>query len=878
MIDLKNKLRKNRKIIIWVVLFSVVLLLVAKPIFAADSPNPIMIGIATVIGWIAYLLSYVIGFVGTVIISLLVWVAQFNNIINVQAVQVGWVTVRDVCNMFFILIVLVIAFATILRIESYQWKKMLPKLLIMAVLINFSRTIFGLIIDFGQVVMLTFVNGFAANGAGHFVDLFQMQKYGSLSAVNNQSQASGSALFVAAGIIMGLIAMIISVIVITVLMAILVMRVVMLWVYTILSPLVFLGFAVPGIGKYTSRVWEDFIKQVIIGPILAFFIWLALLTASSSSLALGKPSDYSSSTSVQITSGSYTANTNDSNVTSPNSLFNTSNLQDYAITIALLIGGLMVAQQMGGAAASIAGKGMNWAKKTGSLAAGGALLPFKGAKSLGGYGIDKLHQKTGVDLNVGRVWKGIQEKRAEIQRKRYGEGMVQAGLAMQHGGRFHGALAMTGTPGSAWEQLSTTKGWAQRFRGGKASKDEVKKQQEIIQGHEDKIKDIRDSDDYKDALKLSIALTPEQRNDYLIKQGDLKTQIEDVAREMDQATQDERNATEYADKYKFKKKKDEAKAKMDSLSEESMDIENILKNSNGQVYRQPIIDNAKARLAVHDKDIEDEREKIKIEKAKTLKYKPIADFNAIAAKASLEAEEMKKIVGEDEEELGAMLKDAIRQKDKIRFAAIAKKLAKDGNENDGLLNNMGYSATGEGLQQMARDIAKKDNDNYVGFSDQEAKGLAMEISYLAEKNNHWATARSIKVRDGYYDFASPKEQALVSASEVAKMDPQAIARQLNRLGYGGETPDGKFILNEVGLTILKTVGPKLADQPKRINPNVIARLTIPENMAKMIEAGVSAHLIDELKKAARNDKLYTAGMAVDELDKAGKYPASYKNT
>ncbi|NCO80087.1 hypothetical protein GW884_02245, partial [Candidatus Falkowbacteria bacterium] len=218
-----KKLQKNKNIILLTVLFCSIfgLLLGVRPVFA--EANPVMTGIATVIGWIAFLISYVIGYVATVVIDVLIWVAQFNNIIGVAAVNQGWVIVRDLCNMFFILILLVIAFATILRQENYSAKKLLPKLLIMAVLINFSKTICGLIIDFSQVIMLTFVNGFASTGAGHFVQMFQMNKYFSMSEVSDQAFEGGSGLAVAAGIIMGVIAMIVTVITLLVMLAVLVM-------------------------------------------------------------------------------------------------------------------------------------------------------------------------------------------------------------------------------------------------------------------------------------------------------------------------------------------------------------------------------------------------------------------------------------------------------------------------------------------------------------------------------------------------------------------------------------------------------------------------------------------------------------------------------
>ena len=62
--------------------------------------------------------------------------------------------------MFFVVVLLIIALATILNQEKYSYKTWLPKLILMAVLINFSKMICGLIIDVAQVVMMTFVNAF----------------------------------------------------------------------------------------------------------------------------------------------------------------------------------------------------------------------------------------------------------------------------------------------------------------------------------------------------------------------------------------------------------------------------------------------------------------------------------------------------------------------------------------------------------------------------------------------------------------------------------------------------------------------------------------------------------------------------------------------
>ncbi|MFH2104651.1 MAG: hypothetical protein ABII72_00235, partial [Parcubacteria group bacterium] len=80
------------------------------------------------------------------------------DIINDPVVIAGWGITRDVLNMFFVISLLVIAFATILRIETYQYKALLPKLIYAALLVNFSKTIAGVFIDFSNVLMMTFIN------------------------------------------------------------------------------------------------------------------------------------------------------------------------------------------------------------------------------------------------------------------------------------------------------------------------------------------------------------------------------------------------------------------------------------------------------------------------------------------------------------------------------------------------------------------------------------------------------------------------------------------------------------------------------------------------------------------------------------------------
>ena len=85
---------------------------------------------------------------------------MLNVVIKVQntafhdqpAVNIGWKITRDVVNIFYILVLLIISIATILGISSYGMKQTLWKLILSALLINFSLPIAGIFVDFSNTL------------------------------------------------------------------------------------------------------------------------------------------------------------------------------------------------------------------------------------------------------------------------------------------------------------------------------------------------------------------------------------------------------------------------------------------------------------------------------------------------------------------------------------------------------------------------------------------------------------------------------------------------------------------------------------------------------------------------------------------------------
>jgi hypothetical protein len=201
----------------------------------------------------------------------------------------GWSLVRDVVNMFVILVLLVIAMATIVGYEKASWQKNLPQFLMAVILVNFSRTICGVLIDISQVVMFTFVNALLDVAAGNFAVLFNLDDFGEYSANAVRDNTTGAYKSIdgfqqlgAAYLQFILYAVICAVLLLLALVYI--WRIILLWVLVILSPLTFFTWGLGGMFKFAAGSsadwWKKFTAALVLGPMLTFFLWLALATAT----------------------------------------------------------------------------------------------------------------------------------------------------------------------------------------------------------------------------------------------------------------------------------------------------------------------------------------------------------------------------------------------------------------------------------------------------------------------------------------------------------------------------------------------------------------------------------------------------------------------
>ncbi|MBI4239741.1 hypothetical protein HY620_01995 [Candidatus Uhrbacteria bacterium] len=339
---------------------------VSQDVFAIWGVDWVANGFGTVI---VGLLFAIIQFVGSLIMSLiyiLLVIAKYNSFLSSTAVTHGWSIVRDVANMFFVLVLLAIAIGTILQQQKYHYQTTLPKFIAAAILINFSKTICGLIIDFAQVVMLTFVSSFAAtSGGGNFAALLGIPNFLALVGAGGSGQeivkqATTNDLVIAA--LLALAFSVIALVVVAVIVMMLVIRIIALWFLIILSPLAFFLTALPERGEqYASQWWEQFINYVVFGPVMAFFLWLSLTVVSVANAGIQDAKDIQLHKELGFDFGEEEGGTgaflggNVMQAVGGSVIGTLAGQAGYILGIGMLIMSLVMGQKLGGAAGGVAG-------------------------------------------------------------------------------------------------------------------------------------------------------------------------------------------------------------------------------------------------------------------------------------------------------------------------------------------------------------------------------------------------------------------------------------------------------------------------------------------------------------------------------------------
>lgn len=402
LLDSEIKINANRRRMFLtgtVLALIVILFFVIEPTFAGTSVTKTIanwaIGIlAKIVVWLAEQLGYILIF----LIELLINVVQYNNFVKATPVQIGWPLIRDTVNMFFIVVVLVSAFATIIGYpKDFNYKQVLPKLLVMAILINFSKTLIGLLIDFSQVIVLTFVNGFKQAAGGNFVSALGIAKIMRLTATTGTIEESAdgitlnisnanstgmqpwSLMSILVSAIFAIWIISISISLILIMLIFFLARIIMLWFLLITSPVAFFAWSLPGqlknaLGSFTNEWWSRLSSALVGGPTMAFFLWLSLAMAQRQADLVGPTGIYDpAKVSTEVTQ--FQQSTKQSGQVTPSEFGNPNVFATFIIMVAFMLVGVQTSVKFASSVAPGTEKlvGALGSSKAGFGLAGGAM-------------------------------------------------------------------------------------------------------------------------------------------------------------------------------------------------------------------------------------------------------------------------------------------------------------------------------------------------------------------------------------------------------------------------------------------------------------------------------------------------------------------------
>ena len=319
---------------------------------------------ANAISAVAQAIGYIFGFIGGVFMTIagyLVTLALNINfaLLKSPVVQTGWQIVLNFTNLGFVLAIIVMAFATIFRVQSYAMKKTLWKLIVAALLVNFSLVIAGAFINISDI----FSNFFLKQGgikdplewSKAFAAMFRAQallKVGETIAAQGFVDTATGAIntFGAAGL--QAIASVFFIDLFTVLACLtllatavmLLIRYVFLGILLLLSPIVWLLWIFPGTQHLWQKWWSQFLRWTFFAPIMLFFISLSLYAMKNQPEAVRQFTQNSAAVAnVQLT-------------------FGVEVIGEMIIVIGLVMGGLFAANSLGITFASTA---YGWARSIG---------------------------------------------------------------------------------------------------------------------------------------------------------------------------------------------------------------------------------------------------------------------------------------------------------------------------------------------------------------------------------------------------------------------------------------------------------------------------------------------------------------------------------
>jgi hypothetical protein len=441
---------KNKKIVLGILFIAVFLPL--SLVFAAEEMRTTALDTISTAGFTGYILMFLGGNIMVFTAGLVDFAVNLGNaVLTLSAVQEGWKIILLFTNFGFVLGVIIIAFATIFHLESYALKQILWKLIVAALLVNFSLVFCGAFISVSKIASDYFYNASIGNKENLSNALANAMNPQSLTAVKDKTTTLAKILEYFKSYVPGteanlrqlvnivfiVIFTFLTVLAFLTLFVMLLVRAFALIFLVILSPIVWLLWIFPNTKKYWTQWWQEFIRWNFFAPAVYFFIYLSLATANQIQKKAPELKGW------EYIVGADTAK-NAAQVFNTGSWINNifTHAANQFVILGLLYGGIYVANKFGIAGGNIGvslaqkiGKGVGvWAGRQG-IRAGTGVFRMKPIRELGekmqrlGAGGGKLGRLLATPVNklgnaMGTV--GVRQgealiRKAEEEQKKYSD-------------------------------------------------------------------------------------------------------------------------------------------------------------------------------------------------------------------------------------------------------------------------------------------------------------------------------------------------------------------------------------------------------------------------------------------------------------------------
>lgn len=256
---------------------------------------------STIIGWLGGVIleisARILAISGMLLNSAMNVTLNMSHLVNeTEAISATWRVIRDFASIFFIFMLLYASISLIIGRDNFRIKELIPKIILVGILINFSLFFTKVVIDASNVAALGFYNAIAPAGDTTVTDLsggLGLGLYAKEGGISNVfMQALGVVTIYNPGAIskakedftdksipalyFGSVIMIIAAGSFLAVSLMLLVRIVILMLLMAFSPLYFLGWVLPNTQGWASKWTSTLIGQAVFPVVYLALVYVSL--------------------------------------------------------------------------------------------------------------------------------------------------------------------------------------------------------------------------------------------------------------------------------------------------------------------------------------------------------------------------------------------------------------------------------------------------------------------------------------------------------------------------------------------------------------------------------------------------------------------------